>query len=458
MSKIVRLKKGFDINLAGKADKKVDKIDRAETFAVLPTNYPGLQRPKPSVEEGDTVKAGSELFFDKKNAQIRATAPVSGEVVEIKRGDKRKLEYIKILADKDIQYKSFKEHSISDITNLEQETIKENLIESGLWVNLIQRPFGIIANPEDQPKSIFISGFDTHPLSADIGHTLKGQEKYFQAGIAVLNKFTSGPVNLGLSGDSEVPSVFAQIKDIHVTKFAGPHPAGNVGVQIHHLDPINKSEVVWTIRPIAVVWIGRFFLEGKLDLRQTIALAGSEVKQPRYFETIAGTAINKFLDGNLENEKVRIISGNPLTGIKIDKDGYLGYYDNSISVLPEGDEYKFFLTEGWFSPQLNKLSAHRALLLFSFLNGKKKEYKLDTNMNGEERAFVQTGVFEKMVPMDLLPVYLLKAIMAEDFDEMEALGIYEVIEEDLALCEFVDVSKMDVQKIVRDGINLMLEA
>ncbi len=458
MSKIVRLKKGFDINLAGKAEKSLDKIDRTETFAIIPSNYPGLQRPKPSIEEGDTVKAGSELFFDKKNAHIRATSPVSGEVVEIKRGDKRKLEYIKILADKEIQHLDFKENSVSDITNLDQEDIKKQLIESGLWVNLIQRPFGIIANPEDQPKAIFISGFDTHPLAADIGFTLKGQEKYFQAGITVLNKFASGTAHLGLSADSEVPSVFSQIKDIQVTKFSGPHPAGNVGVHIHHLDPINKGDVVWTIRPIAVVWIGRFFLEGKVDLRQTIALAGSEVKNPRYFETIAGASVNKFLEGNLDNNHVRIISGNPLTGQRINKDGYLGYYDNLISVLPEGDNYKFFLTEGWFSPQFNRLSAHRALLLFSFLNGKKKEYKLDTNMNGEERAFVQTGVFEKVVPMDLLPVYLLKAIMAEDYDEMEALGIFEVIEEDLALCEFVDVSKMDVQQIVRDGINLMLEA
>lgn len=458
MSKIVRLKKGFDINLAGKAEKTVDKIDRAETFAVVPSNYPGLQRPKPSIEEGDTIKAGDEIFFDKKNAHIRVTAPVSGEIVEIKRGEKRKLEYIKILADKDVQFKSFKEHSVSDITNLEQEEIKKQLVDSGLWVNMIQRPFGIIANPEDQPKSIFISGFDTHPLAADIGFTLKGQEKYFQAGISILNKFASGSVNLGLSADKEVPSVFSQIKDIQLSKFSGPHPAGNVGVQIHHLDPINKGDIVWTIKPVAVVWIGRFFLEGKLDLRQTIAIAGSEVKQPRYFETIAGTAVNKFIEGNLENDHVRIISGNPLTGERISKEGYLGYYDNLISVLPEGDMDKFFLTDGWFSPQLNRLSTSRALLLFSFLNGKKKEYKLDTNMNGEERAFVQTGVFEKMVPMDLLPVYLLKAIMAEDYDEMEALGIYEVIEEDLALCEFADVSKMDVQKIVREGINLILEA
>ncbi len=458
MSKIVRLKKGFDINLAGKAEKKLVTVEQPEIFAIIPSNFPGLQRPKVTVEQGDTVKAGDELFFDKKNSQIRVTAPISGEIVEVVRGDKRKLESIKILADKNVQFKEFKTYSISDVNNLSRQNAVDALIDSGLWVNVIQRPFGVIAHPEDEPKAIFISGFDTHPLASDIGFTLKGQEKYFQAGISLLNKFTPGNVHLGLSADHEVPSVFAQIKEINVTKYSGPHPAGNVGVQIHHTNPINKGDVVWTLKPVAVVWIGRLLLEGKCDLRQIVSIAGSEVKEPHYFETIVGTSVAKYLDGNLINDNVRVISGNPLTGERIGKKDFLGYYDNLISVLPEGDNYKFFLTEGWFSPQVNRLSAHRALLLFSFLNGKKKEYKLDTNMNGEERAFVQSGIFEKVVPMDVYPVFLLKAIMAEDYDEMEALGIYEVIEEDFALCEFVDVSKMNVQKIVRQGINLMLEA
>ena len=458
MSKIVRLKKGFEINLAGKAEKKLETVDQPEIFAIVPSNFSGLQRPKLIIEVGDTVKAGQELFFDKKNDHIKVSAPVSGEIVEIVRGDKRKLEAVKILKDKEMQYESFDAHSISDINNLDLEKIKKQLVESGLWVNVIQRPYGIIANPQDQPKAIFSSGFDTHPLATDIGFSLKGQEKYFQAGVNILNKFISGNINLGLSADDEVPSVFSQIKDITVTKYSGPHPSGNVGVQIHHNDPVNKGEVVWTLKPVAIVWIGRLFLDGKVDLKQIISLAGSEVTKPKYFETFPGASISKFVEGNLNNQHVRIISGNVLTGTRIEKEGYLGYYDNLISVLPEGDRHKFFLTEGWFSPQMNRLSAHRALLLFSFLNGKKKEYKLDTNTNGEERAFVQSGMFEKVLPMDIYPVYLLKAILAEDYDEMEALGIYEVVEEDLALCEFVDVSKMQVQRIVRDGINLMLEA
>lgn len=457
MSKIIRLKKGFDINLEGKAAKTVGKADAPDTYAIKPSDFPGLQRPKVTVEQGDTVKAGTELFFDKKNAHIRVSSPVSGEVVEIVRGEKRKLEFIKILPDKEISHKEFKSYSPSDINNLEAEEVKKNLIESGLWVNIIQRPFGIVANPEDSPKAVFISGFDSGPLAADIGLTLKGEEKNFQAGVDVIRRLFSGAVHLGLNADAEVPSVFSQIKDVTINKFSGKHPAGNVGVQIHHVDPINKGDVVWTLKPQAVVWIGKLFLEGKCDLKKIFALAGSELNEPQYYEDYVGARLTKYIDGNLKNEHVRIISGSALTGVKVDKDDYLGYYDNLVSVLPEGDQYKFFLTEGWFSPQKNRLSAHRALLLFSFLNGKGKEYRLDTNMNGEERAFVQSGMFEKVVPMDIYPVYLLKAIMAEDYDEMEALGIYEVIEEDFALCEFVDVSKMQVQKILRDGINLMLE-
>lgn len=458
MSKIIRLKKGFEINLAGSAERTLGEIDQPETFAIKPTDFPGIQRPKVAVEVGDIVKAGSLLLFDKKNPHIKVTSPVSGEVVEVLRGDKRKLLHIKILADKDMQYESFKQYSVSDINNLNAEDAIKELVDSGLWVNFIQRPFGIIAKPEDRPKSIFISGFDSAPLAANSGFTLKGEEKYFQAGIDVLNRIVPGNINLGLDAEEEVPSVFSQIKQINVNKFSGPHPSGNVGVQIHHIDPISKGDVVWTLKPQAVVWIGKLFLEGKIDSTKVIAIAGSEVNKPQYYKTYIGSAVNKFIDGNLKNEHVRVISGNPLTGERIESDGYVGYYDNTVSVLPEGDNYKFFLTEGWFSPQMNRLSAHRALLLFSFLNGKKKEYTLDTNMNGEERAFVQSGMFEKVVPMDVFPVYLLKAIMAEDYDEMEALGIFEVIEEDFALCEFVDVSKMRVQKILREGINLMLEA
>jgi Na+-transporting NADH:ubiquinone oxidoreductase subunit A len=458
MSKIIRLKKGFDINLAGKAEKTISSDVHPETFAIKPLDFPSLERPKLLVNEGDAVKAGTLLFYDKKKPYIKVSAPVSGEVVEIIRGEKRRLEEIRILPDKDYQYEAFKAHSPSDINNLDAEEAKKQIIEAGMWVNIIQRPFGIIANPEDEPKGIYVSGFDSHPLAANTGLTLKGEERYFQAGVDVLNKLCSGNVNLGLNADEEVPSVFAQTKNVNVYKFSGPHPSGNVGIQIHHIEPINKGDVVWTLKPVAVIWLGKLFLEGKCDLKQIIALAGSEVKNPQYYESCVGASVAGYIKDNLNSEHVRIISGNALTGERIKEDGYLGYYDNMLTVLPEGDRYKFFLTEGWFSPQINRLSAHRALLLFSFLNGKKKEYKLDTNMNGEERAFVQTGMFEKVVPMDIYPVYLLKAIMAEDYDEMEALGIFEVIEEDLALCEFVDVSKMNVQKIVRDGINLMLEA
>lgn len=449
MSKTIKLKKGFDINLKGKADKKVADVAQPATFAIKPTDFQGLERPKLMVNEGDTVKAGTPLFFNKKDERVKFTSPVSGEVVEINRGAKRKILEVKILADKENQYEDYNSYSVPDLNNLDKEAAQKQLLDSGAWVNIIQRPYGIIANPDETPKAIFISAFDSSPLAPDYDFIFKRQEQYLQAGIDVLAKFTTGQIHLTIDAKGEVSTLFGSVKNVQFNKISGPHPAGNVGVQIHHIDPINKGEIAWTVNPWGVMLIGKLFLDGKYDTSKTIAVAGSEVKTPQYFKTYAGASIKNLIADNLNSDNVRFISGNVLTGEKIGEEGYLGYYDQLLTVIPEGDYYEFF---GWILPTTKKLSFHRAIGL---LGNTSKEHVVDTNVHGEPRAFVQTGVFEKVTPMDILPTYLLKAILAEDFDEMESLGIYEVIEEDLALCEFVDVSKHDVQGILREGLDLI---
>jgi len=451
MGKFIRLKKGFDINLAGKAASTIAQTEQPETFAIKPTDFHGIYMPKPVVKEGDQVKAGSVLFHDKKNEQLVFTAPVSGEVVEIKRGKKRKLLEIKILADRTIEYLSFNKYSVSELASLTREKALEQLLKSGVWVNIVQRPFGIVADPAEKPKSIFISAFDSGPLAPDYNLLFKGQEQFFQAGIDVLKKFTSGPVHVNVHSGREISPVFSQVKGVELNKFSGPHPSGCVGVQIHHLDPVNKGDVVWTVNPQGVIQIGKLFLNGIYDAAKLVAVAGSEVKNPQYYKTYTGACVKKFLHNNLKQNHVRVVSGNVLTGTNIGPEGYIGFFDHLVTVIPEGDYYEFL---GWIKPTFNKLSFQRAFGLFSFL-APKKEFVADSNTRGEPRAFVQTGVFEKVTPMDILPTYLIKAIIAEDYDEMEALGIYEVIEEDLALCEFVDVSKHNVQEILREGIDLI---
>lgn len=451
MSNVIKLKKGFNINLAGKAEKRLAGDVLPETFAFKPTDFQGITRPKLLVKEGDTVKAGTPILFDKMLEEVMFTAPVSGEIVEVKRGAKRRLLEVKILADKEIVFETFPKHSPTDIPNLNREAVIDQLLKSGVWPNITQRPYGILAEPKETPKSIFISTFDTHPLAPDYEFLLKGQEKYFQAGLDVLKHLTTGGLHLGVNADAEVSTVFSQAKNVEIHRFSGKHPAGNVGVQIHHIDPINKGDIVWTLNPVGVVQIGKLFLEGIYDASKVIALVGSEIKTPQYYRTYSGACINRIVENNLKSDNVRFISGNVLTGEKIEADGYLGFYHNMITVIPEGDNYDFL---GWVKPTASQPSFHRAWGLLSFLNPK-KEFVVDTNTKGEERAFVQTGVFEKVIPMDILPTFLLKAIMAEDYDEMEALGIYEVVEEDLALCEFIDVSKHDVQAILREGLILM---
>lgn len=452
MTGVIKINRGFDINLAGKAKKQLGQAPNPETFALKPADFLGISRPKVLVSEGDSVKAGTPLLLDRTAENIMYSAPVSGEVVEIRRGDKRKLLEIVILADKQIEYEQFGKYTMSELVKISRDQALDQLLRSGVWPNIIQRPFGLVANPEDTPKSIFISTFDTHPLAPDYDFLFEGEGHYFEAGINILRKLSTSPIHLGLNGGGEVSKVFSQVENVSIHKFSGPHPAGNVGTHIHFIDPINRGDVVWTVHPFGVIQIGKLFLEGVYDSSRRIALVGSQVTDPQYYQTYTGACIDKLVQEKVKEGENRYISGNVLTGTNVGLNGFLGFYDYMISVIPEGRHHQML---GWLSIDPNKLSFHRAFGLISFLNPKKKEYVVDTNTKGEHRPFVVSGVFEQVTPLEILPTQLLKSIQAEDYDEMEALGIYEVLEEDLALCEFVDPSKHEIQAILREGLDLM---
>jgi Na+-transporting NADH:ubiquinone oxidoreductase subunit A len=444
MSKTIKLCKGLDIKLQGAAEKKTTVLGLASTYAVSPLDFEGIV-PKMLVKVGDAVKAGTPLFFNKNNASVVFTSPVSGTVAAVVRGEKRRILAVEITADQTIAYEEFE---TLDVQKATRDQIVELLLKSGLWTLLIQRPYGIIANPADMPKSIFVSAFDSAPLAPDYGYTLADDKQALQKGFEVLARLTEGKVHLSYNAKDAAPA-FAGV-ELHA--FQGKHPAGNVGVQIHHIDPINKGEKVWTVGYADVAIIGRLFLTGKVDMTRTIAVTGAEVSAPAYVKVIAGAKLDSILNGNVAADAhARYISGNVLTGRNVGKDGYLGYYANQITVIPEGDNYELL---GWAMPRFSKFSVSRAYFSWLFPN---RKYNLDTNLNGEERAFVVTGLYEKYLPMDVYPMHLLKAIMAADLDKMEALGIYEVVEEDFALCEFVDPSKTEMQQIIRNGINLMIK-
>ncbi|RKD85961.1 Na(+)-translocating NADH-quinone reductase subunit A [Mangrovibacterium diazotrophicum] len=447
MSKHFKLKRGLDIRLKGAAEATLEVAPAPVTVALKPIDFPGLT-PKLSVKADAQVKAGDALFFDKYNPEILFTSPVSGTVKAVNRGERRKILEVIVEADGKNEFVSF---SQADPLKLSREKITEQLLTSGLWPFFKQRPYGTLAKPSDQPKNIFISGFDSSPLAPDYEFIFKNDISAIQTGINALSKLTDGKVYFGLPGKVS-NSIFAGLKNAELNTFSGPHPAGNVGIQIHKVAPVNKGEVVWTISVQAVAFIGRLFETGKLDLSKTIALAGSEVKAPKYVKTIQGALVGSLVKGKTKQEgNERIISGTVLTGTKVEADDYLGFYDQQISVIPEGDHYEFM---GWAEPGFGKYSASKAFFSSLF---PKKEYVLDANMNGSERAYVVTGQYEKFLPMDILPVYLIKAILANDIDKMEQLGIYEVVEEDLALCEYACTSKIKVQEILRQGLDVMVK-
>lgn len=448
MSEHIRLKKGLDIPLAGAAPAKIAETVAPDLVAIKPTDFKALV-PKLAVKEGDAVKAGDALFVDKMCPSIRFCSPVSGVVQTVVRGDKRKLLAVVVKADKEQQ--SVKYNAV-DLTKMDRKAVVDLLLERGLWPMIKQRPYGIVANPEQTPKSIFVSAMATAPLAPDPDFVMEGQMEYLQAGIDALGRLTNGGVHFSLDAAKAAGSAMGNLKGIISHTFSGPHPAGNVGVQINHISPINKGEIVWTVDLVSLAAIGRCIATGTYDMSRVVAVTGPAAENPVCVKAVQGmslASIAKFA----KKGNVRFISGDVLTGENVGADGYLGYFDNQVTLLEEGDYYEML---GWIKPfRLKKFSFSH--LYWSWLAGKKKTYKLDTNTNGGPRAFVVSDVYGKVLPMDIYPVYLLKACLAKDIEKMENLGIYEVIPEDFALCEFVCPSKIEIQKILSDGIDLMLK-
>ncbi len=445
MSETITIKQGLDINLVGEAEKTITEVE-AGVYAIKPPDFGGVF-PKMLVHEGDEVKAGTLLFYDKYRENIKFSSPVSGIIKEIKRGAKRVLLEIKIEAGASQEFVDF---GAAPPNTLNRENIIEKLLESGIWPVIRQRPYTVIANPKDDPKAIFISAFDTSPMAPDFDLIVHGQGDAFQAGLDALKKLTSGKIHLDLAAGVTASKVFTNSKDVQINYFKGPHPSGNPGPQINKIDPINKGEIIWHLRPQEVLTIGKLFIEGKFNAERVIALTGSEILKPKYYKTKIGASIKNLIKDNVTNSKLRFISGNVLTGKKIANDGYVGFYDSQISVIPEGDYYELF---GWALPGFGKFSFSKSFP--TFLYPKQKKYRLDTNYHGGYRAFVMTGEMEKVFPFDIYPMQLIKAIMIEDIDAMENLGIYEIDEEDFALCEYIDTSKTEIQSIVRKGLDML---
>ena len=437
MARVIKLRKGLDINLKGKAAKETVSTSCPGEYALVPDDFCGL-KPKVVVKEGDAVKVGDALFVDKLHPEVKFVSPVSGTVSLVERGDRRKLMSIRVQSDGKQEARQF------DVKG----DVKSLLLESGLFGFFRQRPYDVVANPEDAPKAIFVSAFNSMPLSQDFEYVLAGQEDDFQAGITALSKLAK--VYLGVSVKQSNTALTAA-KDCEVTVFDGPAPAGNVGVQINHVSPINKGEVVWTLGAEEVIFVGRLMKNGTVDFTRTIALAGSEVTSPKYYKMLVGQKLTTLVEGNVKMEGSRIINGNVMTGIKTSADGFLAAHATEVNVIPEGDHADEML--GWIMPRFNTFSTHHSY--FSWLFGKKKEYVLDARIKGGERHMIMSGEYDKVFPMDIYAGYLVKAIIAGDIDRQEALGIYEVAPEDFAVAEFVDSSKLELQRIVREGLDIL---
>lgn len=437
----------MDIPLLGEAEKVVRQAEPARYYGVKPIDF-HYMRTKLLAKEGDRVKAGSPLFFNKLQPDVKFPSPVSGTVTTVNRGERRMILEVVVEADSKIEYEDFGRGEPNDMS---REEVTNKLLESGLWAFIRQRPYSISANPKDVPKSIFISGFDTAPLAPDNDVLVKGERENFQRGIDALSKLTDGTIHLNLNADYPPSDVFTSVKGVQHNYFKGPHPAGNVGVQINRIDPINQGDVVWYVYPQDVITIGRLFEKGIYDASKIIALTGSEVEKPLYYRVLRGASIDNLVQDNVKKGDLRYISGNVLTGKQINSEGYVGFFDDQLTVIPEGRYHEFF---GWAMPGFNKYSTSRSF--FAWLQPNRK-FRIDTNLKGGERAYVISGEYEEVCPLDIFPEQLVKAIMIGDIELMEKLGIYEVDEEDFALCEFVCTSKTPVQSIVRKGINMMIE-
>ena len=448
MANVIKLRKGLDINLKGKAANKLSDAGACDIYGLVPDDFTGL-KPKVVVKEGDVVKAGDALFVNKLYPEVRFVSPVSGTVEAIVRGEKRKLLEVRVKADKTQEYVDF---GVKKVKGMDADQVKKALLESGLWPALIQRPYGVLASPDIRPKAIFVSAFNTAPLAADLEYALRDEFNNIQTGIDALAKLTDGGIHISFNSENYSGTPFHKLENVIQHTFTGKHPAGNVGVQINHIDPVNKGETVWTLGAEEAIFAGRLLRTGRLDLTRRIALAGWGVNEAGYVETIVGTPMADLVEGNLKTGRnLRIIDGNPLVGRKSGTDGFLGAHSTEVCVIPEGDDVNEVL--GWAAPRLKDFSTSRSY--FSWLMGKGKKYNLDCRIKGGERHIIMSGEYDRVLPMDIYAGYLIKAILTGDIDRQEALGIYEVAPEDFAVAEFVDSSKLELQRIVREGLDLL---
>jgi Na+-transporting NADH:ubiquinone oxidoreductase subunit A len=450
MTQVIKIKKGLDLNLKGKSQAIKKSAVQSQCYTIFPDDFQGFV-PKVAVKQGDEVLAGTPLLFDKNRPEVKVVSPVSGRVEAINRGEKRKLLSIVILADGKNEYVDFGKKTLRDLS---PEAIKSTLAEAGIFAFIKQRPYDILANPNDTPRDIFVSGFYSAPLAPDSNFIMEDQEADFQTGLDVLAALTSGKVYLSISNTTKA-TCLKNARNVEIVTFEGPHPVGNVGVQINHIRPVNKGDTVWTVDLAHVLFIGRLFNTGHADFSRWVALTGSEVKEDAraYYLMLPGVCIEEWVKDRTGRKTMhlRYISGNVLTGTQIASNGSLHIYDNQVTIIPEGDETHEFL--GWIAPGFNTFSVNRSYPAFLINALAKKEYTIDARIKGGRRAMIMSNEWDKVFPMDILPEFLIRAILALDIEKMENLGIYEVAPEDFALCEFVDTSKMELQAIVRQGLD-----
>ena len=444
MANVIKLRKGLDINLKGKAPHEWLGVKDPGFYSLVPDDFTGVT-PKVVVKEQEYVMAGGPLFIDKNHPELKFVSPVSGVVTSVERGARRKVMNIVVEAAAEQDYEEFGRKDPAQMTG---EEVKDLLLRAGMFAFIRQRPYDVIADPTQQPKAIFVSAFDSSPLAPDFEFVLKGEEDNFQTGLTALSRMAKTCLGIRSSQSSKA---LTEAKHVDVNVFEGPHPAGNVGVQINHVAPIAKGETVWTLGAEAVIFIGRLMNTGRVDLTRAVALTGSEVLKPGYCKLKVGALLTNVFKGNVTTDKdLRYISGNVLTGKQVSPNGFLGAFHTQLTVIPEGGGTHEML--GWIMPRLDQFSTSHSY--FSWLRGK-KEYVLDARVKGGERHMIMSNEYDRVFPMDIFPEYLVKAIIAGDIDRMEALGIYEVAPEDFALCEFVCSSKVEVQRIVRAGLDML---